>query len=691
MSQKQAFIYAALIVLAGLQALFVAGYVNHEHTIYFWDHAMYFNMARQFHVIFEQSLFAGWAVFKNALAGDYNLLYALPSLISFGLFGPVRLVFILTNFFIFFLAYEIAFAFFLRRAFGLTKELAFIISLITASLSPPVWLPLLEGYPDIGAAACIVFAAALVLEQPKPPRLALNGLKLGLILGLAVLLRRHFVYAALALLATVALCTIWEIGRQVKDRRKKLGYTAIYFVATGIGFAGLLALIAPAFLQNALTVNYGELYRSYQRPAAVFLRFVGGGFGIGLLLVATSGLFLGAHVKNSNRKPTALVGIYAFLWLVIWCFGPDQMGHHYILQALPLFVMTGLAGWFVFLAARQRPEKYIAGGFLLACLCANSAWALWFSPVGVWPNDNGRPGLVSAARPPVVRTDYDEWLRLADYLRRTTKPTDRIMMVGSSFVFNQDLLHSIYTDILQAPEMATRFPKAPEIDHEEPAPLNVFAAADVYLVPEPAQFHLDPAGQRVITAAAQQFPPPPARTVLFHADDARFHLADGVTVKVWRRHSWPADKLHETLEDIRRAAPQDVNFAQDWATTALPLWTQIHTDKNNYTAVVALFDPEHRELGLFFDYPLAAGAYRLAFSMASDCAEQNFHFDVLASGANIEMTKSLEVIPSSGDVNRLFSLPAGPAGKYFLEIDFSTVSTAFCRIELRNLRIESAP
>ena len=177
--------------------------------------------------------------------------------------------------------------------------------------------------------------------------------------------------------------------------------------------------------------------------------------------------------------------------------------------------------------------------------------------MGVWPNDNGQPGLFSAPRPPVVRSDYDEWLRLARYLQDTTKPDDRVMVVGSSFVFNLDLLHSIYANILGAPEMEARFPKPPEIDHEEPAPLNIFAATDVYLVPMSAQYHLDPRGQRVVTAAADRFPPPPAFTSLFRSDDVLFHLADGVTVKIWRRAAWTPGLLHKALTDIRREAPQD--------------------------------------------------------------------------------------------------------------------------------------
>ena len=126
----------------------------------------------------------------------------------------------------------------------------------------------------------------------------------------------------------------------------------------------------------------------------------------------------------------------------------------------------------------------------------------------------------------------------------------------------------------------TRFPKNPQIDHEEPAPFDAFAGSTVYIVPTPPQYHLDPAGQRVITAAANQFPPPPSRVSMFHADKELFHLADGATVTVWRRDPWTPDALHAALADIRRDGPQDANFNQGWAFIELPLRQRIVTDAN---------------------------------------------------------------------------------------------------------------
>jgi hypothetical protein len=335
----------------------------------------------------------------------------------------------------------------------------------------------------------------------------------------------------------------------------------------------------------------------------------------------------------------------------------------------------------------RNQEKFWAGGLLFLGLAANSAWALGLSPAGAWPNDNGTPGLLSAARPPVVRPDYDEWLRLADYLRRPTKPDDRIMMVGSSFVFNQDLLRAVYTDILGTPDMVLHFARAGEIDHEEPAPFDAFASADIYLVPMPPQYHLDPAGQRVVTAAANRFPPPPDRAALFHTDNDVFHMADGVTVKVWRRGAWTPALLHETLAEIRRDGPQDTNTMQDWAAITLPLRAQIRTDVQHLTSVEGLLAPEFSGLRLFFDMPLAAGPNRVGFVFNSDCSDPKFHLDLLDAAGHTIVKKDFAPVLVPGELFQPFEVPE-KAGDYYLQLGVSAEPTGLCRIQLHDLRFD---
>lgn len=687
-----AFACAALILS---QALFVAAYVRHEHTVYFWDHAMYFGLARGGFAAFAHGWGEGFAYFYSSLANDYNLIFALPSFAAFALFGVSRLVFILTNFLVFFVAYEMAVAFVLWRGLRLSPARAVFISIIICSLIPPLWVPLLEGYPDAGAAASIVFAFGLALTETFAFQIARRALIFGAFLALAILLRRHYVYPALALLIASGLIGLFCILREKKapQRWRQLAHLIGFYALTGVVMAALLAAVAPEFLQRALTIDYTGFYASYKKPALAFLRFAMAGFGFLLAGTAAFGLLLLAREGGRGKKLVLFAGLFTALDLILWCAGPDEMGHHYILHVLPLLTALGLAGWVFGKWPKAGAPKYLLAGSLALALLANSAFALWFGPGGLMPNDNGAPSFASSPRPPAIRPDYDELLRLAKYLGLTTLPHDRILAIGSSFIFNQDILSNIYTDILDADEMPFRFLQAPEVDRIQAPPLNVFAEADVYVVPGAPQYHLGPQGQHVVTAAADQFPPPASRTDLFSPDDQIFHLMNGVDVKVWRRKNWTPEKLHAALQDIRRDAGESGLFPQNWVTLMTPLRAQIVSDGQNFTLAGGIFDQDHKELGLFFDYPLSSGQYRLGFTALTDSNCKAPHFRVRAmtgTGATV-IDKSFDPQLAPAETFQFAALPDHAGENYFLRLDLALEPLQTCRAVIKDLRVEKVP
>jgi hypothetical protein len=686
--------FAVIAALIGFQAFFVAAYVGHEHEIYAWDHIMYFNMARQDFRFFGADFADGWYAFCNSFTGNYNHIFALPSFASFYLFGISRRVFLLTNFFVFFVAYEAGFAFLLRRVLGFSWRPALIFSLAAALLVPPLWLSLLEGYPDIGAAACILFAFAHAFSSLDQRRNWRSALVTGAFLAGAILLRRHFVYPALALLVTTGLFAAEKILRALSWRARwiEFGRGMLFFTLCGAVILAALELIAPDFLQSALSIDYTQLYVAYKRPPLFMLRFIASIFGIGLLAVATSGLVLLGRKKGPLRRLAVFVSLFVLIWLVIWCRGPAEAAHHYMLHALPVAVLIGFVGWFLYLAQKPTLKKASLGGVLLLCLIANSARALWFSSVTMWPHDDYPVSLFSAPRPPIKRPDYDEWLRLAAYLQKTTTPKDHIEVIGASIAFSLGVLYGVYEDILNTPEIYPRLMEVPEIDHVGTPPLNVFATSDVYVVATPTQYHLDPAGQKVVTAAALQFPPPPSRAALFRLDPEIFHMVDGITVRIWRRKGdWPPEKLHEALAEIRRAAQADRRFDLDWITVAMPLRTEAATDGNR-TAANTLFSPGQSLLGMFFDYPLAPGSYRLSLRIAANyfCPQPQFRLTPMTGDGRILPAPDFAPTQGADETSRFFSLPQGKAD-YFLRLDIKPGVPATCKLSLRDLRVEKIP
>lgn len=667
-----------------LQLLFVVAYVGHEHTIYFWDHAMYYEMAQSAAMAFHNGWGTGFNELQLSLEQNYNQLFTLPSVLTFSWFGDSRLTFILTNFFCFFLTYEISAAFVLRQVFTLNWATALCASLVTAALIPPLWLPLLEGYPDNGGAALITFAIALALGQSRSWRTAIG---LGLLLSASILLRRHFAYPALALLGTMGLfnlITLWQLPK--KERLTFFRKMFLFFATCGVALLGSLYLIAPDFTERMLGIDYTELYQSYKKPAFTFIAFAVSGLGACLLLAALAGGWISARQDKKLAQKLVFIGVLGLVWLVIWCAGSSMAGHHYILHIIPLLVSVGLVGLWAGLekfTARAK-EIGIAVSLLLAL---NSAYALWFSGNGVQPNSNGMAGLFSAPRPPVMRDDYDELVRLAKHLGDTTNNEDRIFIVGSSFVLNQDLMRRVFTHVLHDYNPAMRFIFGPEIDGEQKPPLDTFASATVYVVPTPAQYHLDPAGQTVVTASAKQFPPSASHAGLFKMDTESFKLTDNVTINIWRREGWTPALLRSTLTSIRTIAP---GSQQDWVMIEAPRGQVIRTEDEDdgYTSAMAVLDDARPGFEMFFDMPVPGGSYRLGMDVVSHCQNPQFTLTTTNADGKVLWQKQFAPAVTPGSVFQEFSTPKGVESFVRLAAEAIPASHSTCNLVLQNLRIE---
>ena len=643
---------------------------------------MYYEMAQSLSQTFQNNWGAGFSELQSSLEQNYNEIFALPSVLTFALFNDSRLTFILTNFFCFFVTYEIAAAFVLRQLFALNWATALVASFVTASLIPPLWLPLLEGYPDNGGAAFLTVAIALALGTSRNWR---NAIVIGLLLSTSILLRRHFAYPVLALLGTMGLFdlrTLWRFPK--KERALFLKKMFVFFAVCAVTLAGSLYLIAPDFTERMINVDYTDLYQPYKKPALTFITFVISGLGAFLIMAAIVGGWFISHNDKKSAQKLAFTGVLGLLWLILWCAGSSMAGHHYILHIIPLLVATGLVG--LWLGLKKQPPRFKAiAPMVFLLLFANSAYALWFSGSGVQPNSNGMTGLLSAPRPPVVRDDYDVLIRLAEHLATTTNNEDRIFVVSSSFVLNQDLLRRVFTHALHQYEPVARFIWGPEIDGEQKPPLDTFASATVYVVPTPAQYHLDPAGQTVVTASAQQFPPPPTHAAMFTTDAESFTLTNGVVVHIWRRKTWTPALLRAALTSIRNIA---AGSQQDWVMTEAPRGQIIRTDEEGFTGVMGVLDDARPGFEMFFDLPLAGGSYRLGMDVVSHCQNPQFTLTTSNAAGKVLWKKEFAPVVIPGSVFQNFTTPKDVESFVRLEAEAVPASRSACNLVLQNMRIE---
>lgn len=505
---------------------------------------MYFEMAHFFWA--QPSYGAGVNVFLESLTQNYNLFFAFPSLVSFSLFEPSRITFILTNFSILFIGTLIGYAALYRKVFAWTWDKALLTSAGIAAFIPFLWTPLLEGYPDHGAVALLTFAVALAVPQKQSLK---TMLLIGVLLGASIVFRRHFAYPALAVILTIGLFDMPGFFKGGWIERRAL--TAKY-MSLAVSLLAVIGLLEPVYFKNILSTDYMSLYKSYSHTASYFLTYVLAQMGLGLILIAGTGLLYAWKTAPAVR--TALLKILTLIvaWLLMWSFGPAQAGHHYLISILPLFCFIGLGGFFNRSIEKKKHKLIIS--FLFTVLAINSLYSFWLAPHFVYPSDKPSPSLLSTPRIAWVRTDNSELRHLASFVSQSTSGQDKIVAVGSSFTFNQHLLHIL----LRGTPASKRLLFSPETDSSQQPPYISYAKGTVFIVASPTQYHLDPAKQKVISSLASLFPPPKELSSLFEKEEQSFLLDRNVRITIWRRiKPYPKALLDKALKHIAKSCTQE--------------------------------------------------------------------------------------------------------------------------------------
>lgn len=673
---------AALLALILAQFGFLVLYLGHEQTVSFWDYAMYANMAIRL-FSFPQGTEA-LSFFAQSFSQNYNLLFALPDMVTFKLFEPTRTVFILTNFAIYFIAYEIGLAFVLRQIFHKPWKQTLLYAFLLCVAVPFAWYPLFEGYPDYGATALVTFAIGLALAEKNSRR---TSVEIGLLLGLAILFRRHYAYPALALIVTKGLFDFYHgIYHRTLTSPAWIGNKLAGYIGLGLALLAVLVLGEPHYLHEILTTNYLTLYKSYERPPYYFIYFAFSHIGLGLLALTLAGYGVTAYIFPKTRRSLVFVPLFMLVWLFVWAFGPGQAGDHYLIALLPVFCVIGLYGLFAVLVLQKKLWPLI--GAITLMLGVNSLNAVWLAPFEL-PSDTPSFGLFGSPRPPWVRKDLGALRALATYLKETTSDRDKIVVVGSSFVFNQDLMRGLFVDVLNDIPTALRFLQAPETDGEQDPPLDVYANGNVFLVTAPVQYHLPVEGQRVISALASRFPPDFETRNGFKKDEKRFTLADGVVVEIWRRtKGWTPSVLYKNLAEIRKYK----DMPRQWiAYQSGGLVSFVKDPGDRQDVVVVQHDAGEYQTILFYDTPLTEGHYRVSAteSFTPSCNDVNLVGLTLSEEGQKLGEESIPVVQDNGFIYLPFTIKArAKKPRYFSLIIKTSARTSLCTVALKQLRLE---
>lgn len=482
---------AAALIMAG--AVFCALSVATEHGFYYWDFAAYHN----------ETLTAADSLKRFvAHGGDLAVpLFTVPLVPWILLLGDSRLVYILAVYFTFFVPYVVVGVAIAKRIWPDRSGRVASVAAAAILATPACWNHVLQGYPDIAGAALIA-ACVLLYGRYRPGRGILVPLKIGVLAGLSVILRRHYVYALLALYAGMFLDGLASAltSHDAGPARFPLFRHVLAMAISGAGAVGLIALVNRQFFVMALNTR-GEMVAFEQGVAGTLVSIVATVGAIPLALGAFGWVWMW---RKAERTPpeVRLIVLATMAWLVIWAVHARQQPYHYP-HWLPLFVALGLVSLLLNLARlkstwmltaiRATAVALVATGWVL-CMPLIATGLPSTTPLRIFPDRTLR-----SSNPAYVAI-----LDLIQYLRMVTSGEDAILVAASSSVLNFDILRSAESAIYGRENTRLRVLASPQVDSEA-FPTDLFLRAQIVVVAEPFQHSLAPEYQKVVGVLVEAF------------------------------------------------------------------------------------------------------------------------------------------------------------------------------------------
>ncbi len=544
--KKNAWIILMLVIIWLLANFFCWQFLRQENYIYFWDWSFYHSRFEEFTALLKHNpLNALDTLIYSIRHSEYSLIA--PSLLSpFGLlFGTSRVAYVLLILNLFTLPAVYFMAWLFSKNFQ-AKKIAFLVFVTITLFLPNFWIPVLTGYYDALGLLLISFLYFFYFKRSFLEQTTANFLIIATILVLLVLTRRWYGYFVAGFFPAIFLTEIL-LGKE-KNPKKILAIIKKNFFLGFLFLIVFLSVAKPIFLQLFKT-NYYEIYSGYRlnSPFLLSLYQAFSNYGPALLLTAALGLYY--CLKNPRLKKPALILLFQSL-VSMALFARVQFfdrHHHYLFLPAILFFLAAFA-MFLFSKLSNSKQKAILSFFGLAFLSTNFATAFL--------NFQAKPNFLfgKARHLPLNRTDLPEIQNLLNFLQNL--PTGQIYVLSSSMDFNSDILKnacelksnrrfSVCKNVLQTYD----------IDKRDGFPWH-FLNADYIVTANPPQYHINPAGQKLIGQLSEEITSAQGIGKAFYKLNANFTLQKNIQISIYQKYQpIPYPELEKLLEKFKQAYP----------------------------------------------------------------------------------------------------------------------------------------
>lgn len=598
------FLYPGLLaVLLLISVAFTVPYINSQQAFLGGDiNDGFYQLTLQVVNKFHQSPLAAFQLVCKSLNGDYNKLFSLPLLPFFLIFGDSYLVYVLSLAIVYLLPFLLVVGAIATQLIPVYPKAVFISTTLLAATITPNWVTIFQGYPDISAAVIIALSLWVCLWKVGRNLIWLFPYRwqipvLGFLFSFAILLRRHFAYAVVAVLGAICLYTAIVFGLQLRHN-PRLAWRNLgrFGVQIGLVIATCLVtllLLAWTFTVRAFTEDYVSLYDSWSRPWQVVFSFYGLLYGWSIWGCAIVGLIAGALTGILSIPATLLIGIFGTLSTGLWLLKLRYTETYYALHFAP-FVLLGLSAfaWTIGLKLKAHKRSLFLALFSLLLL-VNAVF-------GITSLGNVMPSAArswwAASFPPPVRSDYDRVVQVVNFLRQLA-PAQEPIFVAYTARFPMHLIRGAEAT-LYGEDRILNLTQGSATDSDGSYPLSKLLAAQYVVVTQPFVDWNAPEQQTVKAVFdlftqgwefAQDFAPLPQQ----------FQVQDGVVTIYQRMRPTSIDRAARTLHDLQVQVNKPLGKQLDWIALSPSLDAVVKRSKNrqrlNLSAVFPDSSPDSNQ------------------------------------------------------------------------------------------------
>jgi len=556
------------VLLMGLSVLlWVWDYLARERVFYFWDSRFYHDLASSAWQHYQQSWTAYWQHLHASMAGDYNALFSVPLMPLFQGLGDSREVFILGLVLCYLLPVALFTGWLAAHLSPDRRWLSGWWAGLAMLAQPGLWYLTLVGLPGAGAVLLLGLAAAVYLADPALRRWR-TPLWVGLFTALAILFRRHYGYAVVALyLAMAVVAALQRLGLVSGGAFPGAGWRVLGDLGMRLGLAvlallGVMLALAPQFTREALTTDYGALYAGYQFAPGQVLRRWREAHGDLLLGLAGLGLLMSLWYRRLAPAAGLFLGLWVLFWSLQWALLVRQLGVPHVVHVLPLVGSLGF-GLGVVAAWHRRWSRPLA--LLMVAVLAVALGNLFAGEDTALARTvaHRAPVFGLVPRPARLHAEhFQQYLALGDYLVRTMAGRPGYV-AASSMWLNESLLDNVLQRVVTGGSRPLVLATA-HLDSRDWVPLPQLLEAHWVLVTSPPQLHLAPQAQHLITTTVALFETRRGLARDFRPLPRAFPFGD-FTVRLYERwRPTPVGRSLETLEFFQQALSAPPGIQSDW-------------------------------------------------------------------------------------------------------------------------------